>query len=164
MASGQPHPGARHRQFALHLACIQLGFERLNFGVFGSCSFLQRVGHLGLGQCNRIALFPLGQLQRIVQSLLKLAIAHLLEDVGIPRLVDLEGLAAVGLMISCMGCVLLLLISGERFISLGYTSTVMPRVIEIDRCGSPPIHPWKVTLVCAEVESLAMWAACRDHT
>jgi hypothetical protein len=31
-----------------------------------------------------------------VQSLLKLAIAHLLEDVGIPRLVDLEGFAAVG--------------------------------------------------------------------
>ena len=96
MASGQPHPGARHRQFALHLARIQLGFERLNFGVFGSCSFLQRVGHLGLGQCNRIALFPLGQLQPLVQSLLKLAIAHLLEDVGIPRLVDLEGFAAVG--------------------------------------------------------------------
>jgi hypothetical protein len=31
-----------------------------------------------------------------VQLLLKLTIAHLLEDVGIPRLVDLEGFAAVG--------------------------------------------------------------------
>jgi hypothetical protein len=31
-----------------------------------------------------------------VQLLLTLAIAHLLEDVGIPRLIDLEGFAAVG--------------------------------------------------------------------
>jgi hypothetical protein len=31
-----------------------------------------------------------------VQLLLKLAIAHLLEDVGVPRFVDLEGFAAVG--------------------------------------------------------------------
>ena len=44
----------------------------------------------------RLALCPLGQLQPLVQLLLKLAIAHLLEDVGIPRLVDLEGFAAVG--------------------------------------------------------------------
>ena len=44
----------------------------------------------------RIALFPLGQLQPLVQSLLKLAIAHLLEDVGIPRLIDLEGFVAAG--------------------------------------------------------------------
>ena len=44
----------------------------------------------------RLALCPLGQLQPLMQLLLKLAIAHLLEDVGIPRLVDLEGFAAVG--------------------------------------------------------------------
>jgi len=31
-----------------------------------------------------------------IVGLLKLAIAHLLEDVGMPRLVDLEGFAAVG--------------------------------------------------------------------
>lgn len=44
----------------------------------------------------RIAFFPLGQLQPLERLLLKLAIAHLLEDVGIPRLVNLEGFAAVG--------------------------------------------------------------------
>ena len=44
----------------------------------------------------RIALFLLGQLQPLVRLLFKLAIAHLLEDVGIPHLVDLEGFAAMG--------------------------------------------------------------------
>ena len=96
MAAGQQRPRARHRQLALHLACVQLGFQRLNLRVFGSRRLLQRVGHLSLGQGNRVALFPLGQLQPLMQLLLKLAIAHLLEDVGVPRLVDLEGFAAVG--------------------------------------------------------------------
>ena len=57
---------------------------------------MQHIGHLGLGQGNGVALFPLGQFEALVQLLLKLAITHLLEDVGIPRLVDLEGFAAVG--------------------------------------------------------------------
>ena len=87
---------ARHRQLAHHLARVQLGFQRLNLCVFGRRSLLQRIGHLRLCQRNRIALFPLGQFEALVQSLLKLAIAHLLEDVGVPRLVDLEGFAAGG--------------------------------------------------------------------
>ena len=87
---------ARHRQLAHHLARVQLGFQRLNLCVFGRRSFLQRIRRLRLGQGNRVALFPIGQFEALVQSLLKLAIAHLLEDVGIPRLVDLEGFAAVG--------------------------------------------------------------------
>ena len=70
--------------------------ENILAAVFGGRSLLQRIGHLRLGQGNRIALFPLGQFKALVQSLLKLAIAHLFEDVGIPRLVDLEGFAAVG--------------------------------------------------------------------
>jgi hypothetical protein len=85
-----------HRQLARHLARVELGFECMNLGVFGRRSFLQRVGYLCLGQGNRVALFPLGQLEALVQLLLKRAIAHLLEDVGIPSLVDLEGFAAVG--------------------------------------------------------------------
>ena len=84
------------RQLALHLARVQLGFQRLNLRVFGRGSLLQHIGHLGLGQGNGVALFPLGQFEALVQLLLKLAITHLLEDVGIPRLVDLEGFAAVG--------------------------------------------------------------------
>jgi hypothetical protein len=39
-----------------------------------------------------------------VQLLLKRAIAHLLEDVGIPRLVDLEGFVAVGADDFVHGC------------------------------------------------------------
>jgi hypothetical protein len=58
--------------------------------------FLQRIGGIGLGQSNRALHFPLGQLQSLVQLLLELAITHLLEDVGVPRLVDLEGFVAVG--------------------------------------------------------------------
>jgi hypothetical protein len=57
---------------------------------------LQRVGDIGLGQGNRALLFPLGQLQPLVQLLFKIAITHLLENVGVPRLVDLEGFVAVG--------------------------------------------------------------------
>ena len=53
------------------------------------------MGDLGFGQGNRVALFPLGQLQPLVQLFVKIAIAHLLEDVGVPRFVDLEGFAAV---------------------------------------------------------------------
>lgn len=68
---------------ARHLARVKLGFQRLNLRVFGRRCFLQRMGDLGLGQSNRVALFPLGQFEALVQSLLKLAIAHLLEDVGI---------------------------------------------------------------------------------
>lgn len=96
MVSGQQRTRARHRQLARHLARVELVFQRLDFRVFGNRSLLQRIGHLGLGQGNRVALFPLGQLQPPVQLLLKLAISHLLEDVGIPCRVDLEGLAAVG--------------------------------------------------------------------
>ena len=50
----------------------------------------------GLGQGNRIALFPLDQLQPLVKLLLERAIAHLLENVCIPHLVDLEGFVAAG--------------------------------------------------------------------
>jgi hypothetical protein len=85
-----------HRQLARHLARVELGFQRLNLRVFGRRCFLQRIGHLRLGQGNRALLFPLGQLQPLVQLLFKIAITHLLEDVGIPRLVDLESFVAVG--------------------------------------------------------------------
>jgi hypothetical protein len=46
---------------------------------------LQGIGDIGLGQ-----------LQPLVQLLFKVGIAQLLEDVGVPRLVDLEGFVAVG--------------------------------------------------------------------
>jgi hypothetical protein len=57
---------------------------------------LQRIGHVGLGYGNRVALFPLGQFQPLVQLLFKIAIAHLLEDVGVPYLADLEGFVTFG--------------------------------------------------------------------
>ena len=57
---------------------------------------MQRIGHIGLGHGNRVALFPLGQLQPLVQLLFKIATAQLLEDVGVPRVADLEGFVAEG--------------------------------------------------------------------
>ena len=69
---------------------------RFGWNLHGGLRFLQRIGHIGRGEGNRALLFPVGQFEELVQSLLKLAIAHLLEDVGIPRLVDLEGFVAVG--------------------------------------------------------------------
>ena len=53
------------------------------------------MGQLGLSQGNRVALFPLGRLQPLVQLFLKIAIAHLLEDVGLPSLVDFECFATM---------------------------------------------------------------------
>jgi hypothetical protein len=60
---------------------------------------LQRNGEIGLGQDNRVALFPLGQLQALVQLLLEHAIAYLIEDVGVSRFVGLEGFVEVEQMI-----------------------------------------------------------------
>lgn len=57
---------------------------------------MQRNGDIGLGQGNRVALFSLGQIQPLVKLLLELAIAHLIDDVGVPRLVGLEGFVEVG--------------------------------------------------------------------
>ena len=57
---------------------------------------MQRNGDIGLAQGNRVALFPLGQPQLLVQLLLEHAIAYLIEDVGVPRFGNVEGLVAVG--------------------------------------------------------------------
>ena len=88
-------PGC-HRQLADHLTGSELGLQGLSLRVFAGRSALQRMGDLCLGQGNRALLFPLGQLQPLVQLLVKIAIAHLLEDVGLTRFVDLEGFAAEG--------------------------------------------------------------------
>ena len=74
----------------------ELGLQGLSLRIFAGRSALPRIGNLCLGQGNRALLFPLGQRQPLVQLLVKIAIAHLLEDVGLPGFVDLEGFAAVG--------------------------------------------------------------------
>ena len=56
----------RHRQLAGHLTGSELGLQGLNLRIFAGRSALQRIGDLGLGQGNRVALFPLGQLQPLV--------------------------------------------------------------------------------------------------
>ena len=47
----------------VHLGGSDLGLHGLNLRMFAGRSALQRMGDLGLGQGNRVALFPLGQLQ-----------------------------------------------------------------------------------------------------
>ena len=47
----------------VHLSGSELGLQGLNLRIFAGRSALQRIGDLGLGQGNRVALLPLGQLQ-----------------------------------------------------------------------------------------------------
>ena len=86
----------RHRQLPGYLTGSELGLQVLNLRIFARRSPLQLMGNLGLGQGTRALLFPLGQLAPLVQLFVKVAIANLLEDVGVPRFVDVEGFAAVG--------------------------------------------------------------------
>ena len=53
-------------------------------------------GQDALGKLDGIALVLLGQFKPFMQLLLERAVAHLLEDICVPRLVDLEGFVAVG--------------------------------------------------------------------
>lgn len=70
--------------------------------IFASRSALQLIGELGLGQGNRVAPFPLGQLQPLVQLFVKIAIAQLFEDVSVPASSILKALLQCGQMILCM--------------------------------------------------------------
>lgn len=70
--------------------------QGLDFCILGCGSFLQFGGQLRFGQLDSTLLVLLGQLQPFVQLLLKRAVAHLLQDVRIAGLVNLEGFVAVG--------------------------------------------------------------------
>ncbi len=82
-------------QLARHLTRIQLGLERLDFGILGYRRLLHFAGNLRLGKLDRIALVLLGQFKPLMQLLLKSAVANLLQDIGVASLVDFEGFAAV---------------------------------------------------------------------
>ena len=61
----------------------------------GCSSILKFTGSLGLGEFDGIPLVPFGQLKPLVQLLLELAVANLLQDVRVPGLVNLECFLAV---------------------------------------------------------------------
>ena len=86
----------------LNLTRINFGLESLDFGILGDCSLLHFAGNLGLGEFDGIALVLLGQFKSLMQLLLERAVANLLQDICVPRLVDFECFVAVGQMISCM--------------------------------------------------------------
>jgi hypothetical protein len=83
-------------KFARHLCCIQPGFQFLNFGVFGDSGLLHFASRFGLRKLDGIALVLLGQFKALMQLLLERAVANLLQDICVPRLVDFECFAAVG--------------------------------------------------------------------
>ena len=68
----------------------------LDFGVLGYRSLLHFAGNLGLGEFDGITLVLLGQFKSLMQLLLERAVAHLLQDIGVPRLLDFECFASVG--------------------------------------------------------------------
>ncbi|MET1047458.1 MAG: hypothetical protein ABWX70_12285, partial [Hyphomicrobium sp.] len=73
---------------ALHPAGLEPGLELLNDRILvGS--------NPGLGELNGVQFLSLGQFEALMQLLLELGVTHLLENVGIASLVDLEGLGAM---------------------------------------------------------------------
>eukprot|EP01022_Parablepharisma_sp_SALTPOND_P009847 TRINITY_DN14066_c0_g1_i1.p1 TRINITY_DN14066_c0_g1~~TRINITY_DN14066_c0_g1_i1.p1 ORF type:complete len:1308 (-),score=476.92 TRINITY_DN14066_c0_g1_i1:655-4578(-) len=82
-------------QLAFHLRRIDLRAQLLDLGILAGGSLVHLGHHPGLGQFDGGALVLLGQRQPLMQLLLELAIAYLLEDLGVTRFVDLECLAAM---------------------------------------------------------------------
>ncbi|MDT4867710.1 hypothetical protein FQZ97_1026350 [compost metagenome] len=88
--------GLAHGKFARDIAGLELRLEFLDLAVLGGGGLLQFAGGPGLGEFDGGALVALGQFQPLVQLLLEIAVAHLLQDVRVAGFVDLECLAAMG--------------------------------------------------------------------
>lgn len=88
--------GLAHRELARDIAGLELRLEFLDLAVLGGGGLLQFAGGPGLGEFDGGALVALGQFQPLVQLLLEIAVAHLLQDVRVAGFVDLECLAAMG--------------------------------------------------------------------
>ena len=84
-----------HGELPCDLTGIEPGLQLLNLGVLRCGSFLQFAGGLSLGKFDGIPLVLLGQLKPLVQLLLELVVANLLEDVCVPGLVNFECFPAV---------------------------------------------------------------------
>ena len=82
-------------QLQLNLTSFELGLQLLYFGILGRSSFLQLTRDLDLSKLNGITLILLSQFKTFVQLLFEVTITNLLQDIRIPCLIDLEGLAAV---------------------------------------------------------------------
>ena len=88
--------GLRHGELLIRFSRVELTPQLLNHCVLGRLLALEFNGELRLGQFDGGLLIFLRKFQAVVELLIKLAIAHLLQDVGIARLVNFEGFAAVG--------------------------------------------------------------------
>ena len=82
-------------QLAFNFLAFQLCRQGLDLGVLPRGRLEHFVADGLLGQLDCADLFLLSQFQALVQLLLEFAVAHLLEDVGVAGLVDLEGFVAV---------------------------------------------------------------------
>ena len=87
--------GPRYGELLRDLTGIELGLQFLDLGVLGRGSLLHFAGSLRLGKFDGVPLVLLGQLKPLVQLLLELAVANLLDDVRVPGLVNLECFPAV---------------------------------------------------------------------
>jgi hypothetical protein len=66
------------------------GLQLPDHTVFGCGQLLQFAGNLRLDQLDGVVLALFGKLESVVQLLLEIAIANLLQDVRVPRLVYLH--------------------------------------------------------------------------
>ena len=84
-----------HGELPRNLTGIEPSLQFLNLGVLGSGSLLQFVGDFRLGEFDGASLILLGELKSLVQLLLEIAVANLLQNIRVPSLVDLECFPAV---------------------------------------------------------------------
>jgi hypothetical protein len=84
-----------HGELARHLAGIETGLQPWISASLAAAACCSSLAAARRGQLDGVALVLLGQLQPLVQLLLEGLVAHLLQDVRVAGLVDLEGLAAV---------------------------------------------------------------------
>ena len=88
--------GLGYSKFSGYLSGLKLSFEVCNSSIFDGGRLLQLVGQFGLCELDGVDFFLLRKCQSIMQLLIELAVADLLEDVRITGLVNLEGFGAVG--------------------------------------------------------------------
>jgi hypothetical protein len=88
--------GLGHSELQFVLAGLQASLKCGNFGVFAGGVLHQPGLRLSLSQLNGVFFLDMGGVQAFLELLLKLFVAHLLEDVGVAGFVDFEGFGAMG--------------------------------------------------------------------
>jgi hypothetical protein len=87
--------GFAHGKLARNIPRIEFALQLLDLRILGRGSPLQFAGGFGLGQFDGILFVLLGKLESVMQLLLELSVAYLLEDVCVSSFVNLKRFAAM---------------------------------------------------------------------